>query len=56
MILPYQKCKCCGKRIGFKEWLSIIRILGVEVERWVKDENISYKEAVDKVIETIHTE
>ena len=20
MNLPYKKCKCCGKRIGFIEW------------------------------------
>jgi len=30
MFLPFQKCSCCGKRVGLKEWWRCLKILQAE--------------------------
>jgi hypothetical protein len=30
MYLPFQKCSCCGKRVGLKEWWRCLKILQAE--------------------------
>lgn len=32
MILPYSKCKCCGKRVGFLDWYRFMK----ELWRYIK--------------------
>lgn len=51
MNLPYKKCKCCGKRIGLKEWWKTLKEMSVKAAQISTKENISCKQAVKKLYE-----